>query len=426
MGNTTTKNKKPHNLVKDLDQIATKYILTTHYQDLALLEKKEYCNKLVILTSKIFNKFLDHQDVKYLEQRMERGVMIDKMKGDKLIYFDKSNLKNLDVKNSLRKKRMCIGIAQFYVKVGHIFAAILKTINPEYIFTDEYGQRHRISILDKRRIPKRRKVGHGGETAESIYLKKSLENNICARRIKALTPKYNKKTGKYNIRVCKINKPWSRTPNIPGTTGSTRKFDTEVGIPELRYLYLDTYDYGTGQFTKMSDVAKKEYKKDVEIFYKAFTGNSSVPKDIDEFSKIPLADFHNRAGCQAGGVLSKSFSYDAGSNIYVAYADHLKKMLNNAKENQNKLVTILGKIFIKKINKVTRREEYSLHPSLTRKSLDKIVIETRKLIMNLYLDCEKDFRKGIKLFEGLVEKKEQMRNEKRRVHLEKEFNNLLK
>ena len=426
MGNTTTKNKKPHNLVKDLDQIATKYILTTRYQDLALLEKKEYCNKLVILTSKIFNKFLDHQDVKYLEQRMERGVLIDKMKRDKLIYFDKSNLKNLDVKNSLRKKRMCIGIAQFYVKVGHIFAAILKTINPEYIFTDQYGQHHRVSILDKRRIPKQQRVGVGSESEESMYLKKSLENNICARRIKALTPKYNKKTGKYNIRVCKINKPWSQTPNIPGTAGSTRKFDSEIGIPELRYLYLDTYDYGTGQFTKMSDAAKKEYKKDVETFYKAFTGNSSVPKDIDEFSKIPLADFHNKSGCQAGGVLSKSFYYDAGSNIYVAYANHLKKMLNNAKENQNKLVTILGKIFIKKINKATRREEYSLHPSLTRKSLDKIVIETRKLIMNLYLDCEKDFRKGIKLFEGLVEKKEQMRNEKRREHLEKEFNNLLK
>lgn len=426
MGNTTTKNKKPNNLVKDLDQIATKYILTTHYQDLALLEKKEYCNKLVILTSKIFNKFLDHQDVKYLEQRMERGVLIDKMQSDKLIYFDKSNLKNLDVKNSLRKKRMCIGIAQFYVKVGHIFAAILKTINPEYIFTDQYGQRRRVSILDKRRIPKRRRFGAPAGSEESLYLKKSLENNICARRIKALTPKYNKKTGKYNIRVCKINKPWSQTPSIPGTSGSTRKFDTEVGIPELRYLYLDTYDYGTGQFTKMSDAAKKEYKKDVDTFYKAFTGNSSVPKDVDEFSKIPLADFHNKSGCRTGGVLSKPFYYDAGSNIYVSYANHLKKMLNNAKENQNKLVAILGKIFIKKINKVTRREEYSLHPSLTRKSLDKIVIETRKLIMNLYIDCEKDFRKGIKLFEGLVEKKEQMRNQKRREHLEKEFSNLLK
>ena len=101
-------------------------------------------------------------------------------------------------------------------------------------------------------------------------------------------------------------------------------------------------------------------------------------------------------------------------------------MLNKAKENQNKLVTILGKIFIKKVNKATRREEYSLHPSLTRKSLDKIVVETRKLIMNLYLDCEKDFRKGIKVFEALVEKKEQMRNKKRKEHLEKEFDNLLK
>ena len=333
---------------------------------------------------------------------MERGILIDKMKQDKLIYFDKSNLKYLDVKNSFKKKRMCIGIAQFYVKVGHIFAAILKTINPEYIYIDEYGRRRRVSILDKGKIPKRRGAGYYGEEEESTQLTKSFNNNICARRIKALTPKFNRKAGKYNIRVCKINKPWSRTPNIPGTSGATRKFQSEVGIPELRYLYLDTYDYGTGQFTKMSDASKKEYKKDVATFYKVFTGNSTVPNDIDEFSKIPLSDFHNRAGCQAGGVLSKPFSYDAANNIYVSYANHLKKMLNNAKENQNKLVSILGKIFVKKVNKATRREEFSLNPSLTRKSLDNIVIETRKLIMNLYLDCEKDFRKGIKLFEGLV------------------------
>ena len=85
---------------------------------------------------------------------------------------------------------MCIGIAQFYVKEGHIFAAILKTINPEYIFTDQYGKRHRVSILDKGKIPKR-KVGGGGESEGGTHIAKSLENNICARRIKALTPKYN-------------------------------------------------------------------------------------------------------------------------------------------------------------------------------------------------------------------------------------------
>jgi hypothetical protein len=426
MGNAQNTKQHPHNLVKDLDQIATKYILTSHYKDLANLERKDYCDKLVILTSRIFNKFLDQQDVKYLEQRMDRGVLIDKMSRDKLIYFDKSNLKNLDVKNSFRKKRMCIGIARFYVKVGHIFAAILKTINPEYIFTDDVGQRRRVSILDKDKIPRRRRRDYYGDEGESRSMIKSFDNNLCSRRIKALTPKFDRKTGKYNIRVCKINKPWSRTSNIPGTRGRARKFNSEVGIPELRYLYLDVYDYGTGQFTKMSDTAKKEYKKDVATFYKAFTGNSAVPKDIDEFSKIPLADFHNRAGCQENGILSKAFTYEADSSIYIPYAEHLKNMLNNAKENQNKLIAILGKIFVKKVNRETRREEYTLNPLLTRNSLNAITVETRKLIMQLYLECEKDFRKGIKLFEALVEKKEQMRNDKRRANLEKEFNNLLK
>ena len=178
MGNAQNTKQHPHNLVKDLDQIATKYILTSHYKDLANLERKDYCDKLVILTSRIFNKFLDQQDVKYLEQRMDRGVLIDKMSRDKLIYFDKSNIKNLDVKNSFRKKRMCIGIARFYVKVGHIFAAILKTINPEYIFTDDVGKRRRVSILDKDKIPKRRGHNYYGDEGESRSMIKSFDNNL--------------------------------------------------------------------------------------------------------------------------------------------------------------------------------------------------------------------------------------------------------
>ena len=72
-----------------------------------------------------------------------------------------------------------------------------------------------------------------------------------------------------------------------------------------------------------------------------------------------------------------------------------------------------------------RKRNIQLIPSLTRKSLQSIVIETRKLIIQLYVQCEKDFRAGIKLFEALIEKKEQMRNENRRKYLEKEFNQLL-
>ena len=45
---------------------------------------------------------------------------------------------------------MCIGIAQFYVKVGHIFAAILKTLNPEYVFTGADGIKQACFFIRKR------------------------------------------------------------------------------------------------------------------------------------------------------------------------------------------------------------------------------------------------------------------------------------
>ena len=88
--------------------------------------------------------------------------------------------------------------------------------------------------------------------------------------------------------------------------------------------------------------------------------------------------------------------------------------------------TSFKKVFTKEVNQVTKREQWTLQPSLTYKKLDAIIKETRKLIIELYTQCEKDFRQGIKLFETVVEKKEQIRNENRREHLEEEFNKLLK
>ena len=44
-----------------IHKIATKYITTQNFQDLAKLENQDYCNKLVVLTSKIFEDYLDSQ-----------------------------------------------------------------------------------------------------------------------------------------------------------------------------------------------------------------------------------------------------------------------------------------------------------------------------------------------------------------------------
>ena len=44
----------------------------------------------------------------------------------------------------------------------------------------------------------------------------------------------------------------------------------------------------------------------------------------------------------------------------------------------------------------------SIHPELTEKTLDSIVSQTREAILKLYTTCEKDFYKGLQLFEAIV------------------------
>ena len=39
-------------------------------------------------------------------------------------------------------------------------------------------------------------------------------------------------------------------------------------------------------------------------------------------------------------------------------------------------------------------------------SLQKITTETREIIVQLYIKCEEDFRKGLELFDDLIEEKE--------------------
>jgi hypothetical protein len=53
----------------------------------------------------------------------------------------------------LKKKRVCIGIAKFYVKIAHVFAAIVMTINPVYVYKDENGNTIKRSLSEKNMIP---------------------------------------------------------------------------------------------------------------------------------------------------------------------------------------------------------------------------------------------------------------------------------
>ncbi len=118
MGNigSTSSKQNPKSLSNVIDEIATNYILRSSFRDLKNLTDIKYCDNLVILTSDIISKKFTAKDVKFLQQRMRGTEEINEMTSDGLTYFNKDNLSKLDVQNSIQKKRMCIGIAKFYIK----------------------------------------------------------------------------------------------------------------------------------------------------------------------------------------------------------------------------------------------------------------------------------------------------------------------
>ena len=138
MGNSTSSTKKAetefNNFYEIVDYIATYYILTMDFKSLSKLSEKAYCDKLVVLTSDIIERYFNDMEVTFLAQRIKEGVEVNDLKTEKVTFINQDNLQSLDVSNdtqkSIRKKRVCIGIAKFYVKIAHVFAAIIMTINP--------------------------------------------------------------------------------------------------------------------------------------------------------------------------------------------------------------------------------------------------------------------------------------------------------
>ena len=232
MGNEFSKqsdSKKP-SLLSEINFIATNYILTQNFTDMENLADSKYCDKLVVLTSKIIASKLTNLEIKYLAQKMRYGKETNIPAKDTVILIDKSNLDDLDVSNRVKKRRICIGIAKFYVQIAHLFAAIVKTINPAYTYKinrDGVEIKETVSLRDKDQIPK--------GTVTSIKA-----NNICDNRINALLSQNTysqlntdgKDSVTINPKICDINNGKSLT-SLPG-------------IPELETLYYDIYDYDRG------------------------------------------------------------------------------------------------------------------------------------------------------------------------------------
>jgi hypothetical protein len=398
MGNFISSNsKKPetefNNFYEVVDYIATYYILTMDFKSLSKLSEKVYCDKLVILTSDIIERYFNDREVTFLAQRIKNGVEVNELKKENVSFINKDNLEGLDISNdaqkSIKKKRVCIGIAKFYVKVAHIFAAIVMTINPVYTYKDPTGQTVKTGLLEKDKIPK--------NTKRKLY-----KLNICDNRIRALKKGETQDavTGNVTIqpKVCSMN---------INADGTVKDLKDEPGIPELLNLYLDdNYDYSNGTFSGMSDKTKAQFMTDLKTFYTSFTENNVMPPEITKFSDIKLRDYRSKPGCQGSTpVLKSRITLNAKDKLFVQYAENIKQMIQSAADNQYKLLDVINELFTYVIDPYSGKKVIRINPKLSDETLQNSIVKTRKLIVNLYVKCESDYVNGMKIYEAIVESK---------------------
>jgi len=395
---STTAEKEFKNFYDVIDYIATYYIMTMDFKSLSKLAEKDYCNKLVILTSDIIQKEFNEREITYLEQRVKGGIQVNSLNTERFMFIDREKLEQMDVHNdtrsgikkSTKKNRVCIGIAKFYIKIAHVFAAILMTINPVYTYRDETtGLPIKKGFLEKGTIPSK--------------TERKVDNfNICDRRINALRDGEiiddATKTAVLQPSVCDVN---------VNPDNSVKTLQEEPGIPELRNLYNDQYDEKTGTFSGMSPETLADYKADLKTFYTAFTGEEELPPDCVSFACIKLRDYgKTEANCQEPHAKFRSkVKVPTSDSLFVEYAKHLKKMVQTAADNQTKLLEVVNELFTYTVDPVTQKRNIRVNPSLTEKSLQETVKKTRKYIIDLYVKCETHYNEGVKIFQALVESK---------------------
>jgi len=374
------KMKDNSEFVNTLDYIACHYILTMDFSTMKNLYNKEYCDKLVILTGDILNRYYSELDIQRMRERIEYGDNYSGV-GEKeaVLYAQKKDIDNVSIPNKLLG---CSQIAKFYVKIGHLFAAVLMTIHPKYEYIDPIsGTKITKTLQQKSEIPANVKVAQ-------------YSSGLCHEKMNILLGNLNNS-----------NNSSSSSSNI--SIKREKTLAEETGIPELIDLYYDSeYNHTTGEFQGMTERTHKRFLRDLEDFYKVFTQNNKMPADITKFSDIKLNDYYgteiekeNPEEAESTKLVGGGEKEDKKNNrLLQDYARNLKTMMRSVNFYQKKLLHIIDKIFIRVDNDVVR-----ISPKLMERQLREFIEDARDIIVELYLNCEENFVKGIKIYEAIVE-----------------------
>jgi len=385
MGNATSANNK---LEERITMIASDLILKQNIKDMENLSNKDYCNKLLILTSDVLNKKLDKKEIEYLSYKINGNKIVEKKNKDKVSFVMTDKLEKYDIKDSEEKMAACKAIAKYYIKIANLWYAILSTLNPVLLYKNKDGKNVEVKYGDN--TPDELVKNNIYDTGTAPYT----TSNFCTDRIELITS---------SIKMDNNDKPTYILDTSKICDNEINNLIQEKGIPELFKLYLDEYDKKEGKYIGISKKNQSYYERDLASFYKEFTGKEK-PTEVKYFNDIAYNDYRKNDMCYKNEDVNVEnnlqinlTNYNVSSGLYKLYGTALRNMLVNANNNKNNLLSIIDILFIKNSD-----NEIIINPALNEDKLDEIINKSRDIIVNLYINCEKDFRNITEIFSTII------------------------
>ena len=450
--------------IAKLNEVASTYILEQNFQDMIRLTNPAYCDDLVVMTSEILNQSYHNSQINYAYQVIYK-------KGQSAIEPSKTSLASGDplyadaLKSKEVKTKMCINIAKYYVKIAHLFAAVMTTLNPVFSWKTSAASKRAITksvgdmgdmgvmgdveeIDDMEEIDEVVEGGEGennekGEKPENIHeiqystLQEKHEISQMAKEVKveslnfcnsrisdlmdmdeitSLLDGTNAVSGTNGESVIKI-KPRlcssSLNNNNEGYTRQKSVYDLP-GFAELSRLYFDKYNSSKKRFDRMSKESENEKKRNVALLYTLFTGDKTPPKDIKSFRDIPLHSFADTIECDnPNSALNATYVGTTKDKLFVDYVEQIKKMIYQSNMIRNSLLEVIDRVFVPVrdggvggvggVGSTETKPKFTINPKLSAKDLNECIDDARRIILRLYMTCEKDFVKALKILQAIIE-----------------------
>jgi hypothetical protein len=421
-------------LRETLNLIATQFILSNDFKSLKLLVNETYCDNLTILTKDILSTRFSTKQIKSLA------------KTDTLFYISKTELARIEAGTKDKKNLMCKQIARFYVRIAQLFASIITTVYPNWSDTvGPEGKPFDGNDFCKSRIAALTKSIRPGPDNDKSKI--AIQPTVCSLYANDSTvyaapgfaalellynDQYDETTGAFSKRSGTMQSKYetdlttlyqvftghsSKPPEIKSFSdiniSALSKRFKECGPKTSDPVFAPGAVQTGGQMfdDRDRDRINRNDRDGQPQFQVHAQDKSDMEKELENVrmkaeakEKSIKAQGENMSGILSGSNPAVSIASTNGA--FSKYASHIKTMVANAERFKAALLAVIDKLFLI-VKTEAGQPKITIHPALSNEELDKLVNQTRDIIVQLYLGCERDFYTGLKLLRVIIEEKMQ-------------------